>query len=108
MKGVDLLILKDQLGLKSNAELVRTFDISEVSFYTHLKSGKDLKRTLALASSALVAGLDPYEIPKDYDLSRIAERDAMTLHWLTTQYVGMGPRFGDGRLVFDLLPERVR
>jgi len=106
MKGVDLLILKDELGLPSNMALVRAFGISETSLYTHLRRDRNVPKMMALASAALRAGLDPYTLPDNYDLPRIMRENKLTFQWLRSQYVGMGPRFSDERLVLEDMPDR--
>lgn len=63
MKGTDLLILKAQLGIESNAELIRRLGISEGAFYDTLLRLK-VSRPIRLAAAALVAGLEPYSPPQ--------------------------------------------
>lgn len=61
MKARDLLMLKAELKIHSNAELQRRLGVSETAFRRWMNEpDRDLPRYFALAGAALLAGLEPY------------------------------------------------
>jgi hypothetical protein len=89
MKGTDLLILKAEIGIQSNAKLAQLLGVSEKTIYNTLTKAK-VPLTLSLAAAALRAGLEPYTPPKlNSELQLKVEADsASTLRWLELQLYG--------------------
>lgn len=88
MHGRDLLILKAQLNIEPNAELIRALGIDHKTFYATLLKD-EVPHPLALACAALAAGLAPYSPPivtPEMQL-RIEACSASTLRWLEQRLV---------------------
>lgn len=89
MHGTDLLLLKAELDLESNKELIRKLGVAETTFYSMLPRAK-LPLYMALAAAALKAGLEPYAPDPTLDIDLVRKHSASTLRWLSDIKPGNG------------------